>query len=86
MIDYLKGSIVKFKLNFKNASEDKRESIWWQISSKTLMCLEWGNLTLVNNWYFQISSYQNILINFDLFLQNNNGHFLPILITCTVGI
>ena len=27
MIDYLKGSIVKFKLNFENALESKRESI-----------------------------------------------------------
>ena len=26
MIDYLKGSIVKFKLNFENASENKMES------------------------------------------------------------
>ena len=29
MIDYLKGSIVKFKLNFENALEHKLESIWW---------------------------------------------------------
>ena len=27
MIDYLKGSIGKFKLNFENALESKRESI-----------------------------------------------------------
>ena len=27
MIDYLKGSIVKFKLNFENALESKHESI-----------------------------------------------------------
>ena len=41
MIDYLKGSIVKFNLNFEKALENKRESIWcWQISSKTLVCLE----------------------------------------------
>ena len=54
MIDYLKCSIVKFKLNFENASENKLESIWWwQISSKILVCLEWGNLTIVNNLYFQ---------------------------------
>ena len=54
MIDYLKGSIVKFKLNFEKASENKRESVWWwQISSKTLVCLGWGNLTIVNNLYFQ---------------------------------
>ena len=40
MIDYLKGSIVKFKLNFEKALENKRESVWWwQISSKTLVCL-----------------------------------------------
>ena len=40
MIDYLEDSIVKFKLNFQNGLENKRELIWWwQISSKTLMCL-----------------------------------------------
>ena len=27
MIDYLEGSIVKFKLNLENALENKRESI-----------------------------------------------------------
>ena len=44
MIDYLKGSIVKFNLNFEKALENKRESIWWwRISSKTLVCLEWAN-------------------------------------------
>ena len=54
MIDYLKGSIVKFKLNFEKALENKREAVWWwQISSKTLVCLGWGNLTIVNNLYFQ---------------------------------
>ena len=54
MIDYLKGSIVKFKLNFEKALQNKHESIWWwQISSKTLVCLEWGNLIIVNNLYFQ---------------------------------
>ena len=54
MVDYLKASIVKFKLSFEKALENKRESIWWlQISSKTLVCLEWGNSTIVNNSYFQ---------------------------------
>ena len=54
MIHYLKGSIVKFKLNFEKALENKGESIWWwQISSKTLVRLEWGNLITVNNLYFQ---------------------------------
>ena len=53
MIDYLKGSIVKFKLNFEKALENKRESVWWwQISSKTLVCLGLVNLTIVNNLYF----------------------------------
>ena len=32
MIDYWKGSIVKVKLNFEKALENKRESIsWWRI-------------------------------------------------------
>ena len=54
MIDFLKGSIVKFKLNLEKALENKRESVWWwQISSKTLVCLGWGNLSIVNNSYFQ---------------------------------
>ena len=54
MVDYLKGSIVKFKLNFVKALENKHESIWWwQISSKTPVCLERGNLTIVNNLYLQ---------------------------------
>ena len=54
MIDYLKDSIVKFKLNFEKALENKRESVWWwQISSKTLVCWRWGNWSIVNNLYFQ---------------------------------
>ena len=54
MMDYLKGSIVKFKFNFEKALENKRESLWWwQILSKTFMCLGWGNLTIVNNLSFQ---------------------------------
>ena len=54
MIDYLKGSIVKCKLNFEKALENKRESVWWwQISSKTLVCLGLVNLTIANNLYFQ---------------------------------
>ena len=78
MIDHSKGSIVKFQLNFEKALENKRESIWWwQISSKTLVCLERGNWTIVNNLYFfKISSYQNNFINFDLFPKNDNGYFV----------
>ena len=78
MIDHLKGSIVKFQLNFEKALENKRESIWWwQISSKTLVCLERGNSTIVDILYFfKISSYQNIFINFDLFPKNDNGYFV----------
>ena len=53
LVDYLKGSIVKFEHNFEKALENKRESTWWQISSKTLVCLEWGNLAIVNYLYFQ---------------------------------
>ena len=54
MIDYLKGSIVKFKLNFEKALENKYESVrWWQISSKTLVYLGWGNLSIANHLYFQ---------------------------------
>ena len=54
MIEYLKGSIVKFKLNFENALENKLELIWWmQISNKILVCLKWGNFTIVDNLCFQ---------------------------------
>ena len=50
MIGYLKGSIV----NFEKALENKWESVWWwQISSKTLVCSGWGNLSIVNHLYFQ---------------------------------
>ena len=50
----LKGFIVKSKLNFEKAWENKYESVWWwQISSKTLVCLGWGSFTIVNNLYFQ---------------------------------
>ena len=56
MIDYLKGSIVKFRLNFEKDLENKRKSVWWwQISSKTLVCLGCGNISIVNNLYFQNS-------------------------------
>ena len=74
MIDYLKGSIVKFKLNFEKALENKCESVWWwQISSKTLVCLGWGNLSIVNHLYFQ-----NIILSkhFVLFPKSDNGHFV----------
>ena len=38
-IDYLKGSIIKFKLNFEKALENNCESVWWwQISCWTLVC------------------------------------------------
>ena len=77
MIDYLKGSIVKFKLNFEKALENKCESVWWwPISSKTSVCLWWGNFSIANLLYFKISYYQNILINFDLSPKNNNGYFV----------
>ena len=46
------------------------------LSSKTLVCLGWGNLSIVNHLYFKISSYQNFVINFDLFPKNNNGYFV----------
>ena len=74
MIDYLKGSIVKFKLNFKKALENKCNHVWWwQISSKTLVCLGWDNLSIGNHLYFQ-----NIISSkhFDLFPKNDNGYFV----------
>ena len=77
MIAYLKGSIVKFKLNFEKALENKCESVWWwQISSKTLVCLGWGTLSIVNHLYFQNIILSNILINFDRFPKNDNGYFV----------
>ena len=52
--DYLKGSIVKFKVIFEKALSNKCESVWWwQISSKTLVCIGLGNLSIVNHLYFQ---------------------------------
>ena len=41
------------------------------------MCFEWGNLTLLNDLYFQMSPSQNNLINLDLFRKNENGYFVP---------
>ena len=76
-IDYLKGSIVKFKLNFEKASENKCESVWWwQISSKTLVCLGWGNVSIVTHLYFQNIILSKHLINFDLFPKSDNGYFV----------
>ena len=77
MIDYLKGALVKFKLNLEKALENKCTSVlWWQISSKTLVCLGWGNLSIVNHLFLQNISYQNILINFDLFPKNEGSYFV----------
>ena len=59
IIDYLKGYINKFKLNFQNALENKRELIWCN-SNKTLF-LQWGTLTLVNDLCFQIYFAENTL-------------------------
>ena len=88
MIDYLKGSIVKFKLNFEKALENKRESVWrWQISSKTLVCLGWGNLSIVDNLYFQnIILSKHFLLILICFPRMIMAILLPILIKCTVGI
>ena len=85
MIDYLKGSIVKFKLNFRKALENKCESVWWwQISSKTLVCLGWGNLSIVNHLHFHlIKTFWLILICFP---RMKMAVLLPILIKCTVRI
>ena len=41
-----------------------------------MVCLQRGKLALVNNLYFQISSYQNILINLDLLTKNDNEYFI----------
>ena len=73
MLDYLKGSIVQLKLNFENASETKLELTYWQISSKRLLCLEWGDLIIVNDF-----NLWNIILSkhFDLFPKNNNGYFV----------
>ena len=72
MIDYLKGSIVKFKLNFEKALQSKCESVWWwQISSKTLVCLGWGNVSIVNHLNFP-----NIKNNFNLFPKTDIGYFV----------
>ena len=88
MIDYLKDSIVKFKLNFEKALENKCKSVcWWQISSKTLMGLRWGNLSIVNHLLFQkyhlIKKIWLILICFP---RMKMAILLPILIKCTVRI
>ena len=52
------------------------------------MCSKLDNLTLVDDLYFQISFYKNILINLDLFPKNGNEYFvaLPILVKWMAGI
>ena len=47
-----------------------------KILTKTLVCLQWGNVALVNILYFQKSSYQNALINRGLYPKNDNGYFV----------
>ena len=76
MIDYLKGSIVKVKLNFEKALKKKCESVWWWQISKTLLCLGWGNLSIVNHLYLQNIILSKHLINFDLFPNNDNAYFV----------
>ena len=51
-----------------------------------MVCLEWGNLTTVNNLYSQNIVLSIILITFDLFPKVNYVYFLPILIKCNVVI
>ena len=60
MIDDLKGSIFKFKLNFENAPENKLESIWWwQISSEKYWCVQNEAISpLLIICIFKMSSYQ----------------------------
>ena len=42
-----------------------------------MVCLEWGNLTSVNNLYFQNIILSNILIiDLDLYPKINNGYFV----------
>ena len=44
MIDYLKVSIVQYKLNFEKGLENKCEAVWWwQISSKTIACRKYNS-------------------------------------------
>ena len=57
-----------YKANANQYNNNKYRSI-------TMVCLEWGNLTTVNNLCFEIS-YQDILINFDMFPKINNGYFV----------
>ena len=36
----------------------------------------WDSCAFVNNLYFQLSSYQNIVINLEMFAKNDNGYFV----------
>ena len=77
MIDYLKGSIVKFKLNFEKVLQNKWESVWWwQISRKHCCVKDEAIYPLQIICIFKKSSYQNILIDFDMFPKNDDGYFL----------
>ena len=50
------------------------------------MFLEWGNLTIVNNVYFQNIILSNILINFDLFPKNDNGYFRCLFLLSNIAV
>ena len=65
MNDYFKDSIVKFILIFENDLENNANR--YNDDEYQVLCLEWGNLTILNNLYF---------INFDICPKNDNGYFV----------
>ena len=74
MIDYLKDSIVKFKLNFEKALENKCGMMMTNIKYNTGV---FRMRQFIHCKSFVFSKYPlNILINFDLFPKNDNGYFV----------
>ena len=77
MIDYLKGSIVKLKLHFeKSFRKQMRISMIMPNMKKNTGVFRMRQFIHCNSCIFKISSYQNILINFDLFPKNDDGYFV----------
>ena len=77
MRDYLKGSIIKFKLNLKRF----RKQMWMNMYH----CVQLANLTLVSILYFS-NLLSFFFINLDLSHKNNDRYFVAHFMKCITEI